>query len=242
MTYIALFFIVFFIQLIRQTINSKKVAQRTLWINGTHAVLATLNDWNLKLFGGDFPPDSIPIQDSVKVLEEQWGIHNKEELNNMIYRLRNGLHNPYALQEIYSNGINTMTQKQFNTYIQTIDSELTVIQFKNLYDSYQRFGDNAIMGWDLSRATALCAFGYRAGFFTYEEAFSLATEISKQIQKTFNCWDDFYDSYMYGFVFWIEGDISNPDYNYNYNSRLQIISSLKKDPNSSYYLDWNLNL
>jgi hypothetical protein len=109
-----------------------------------------------------------------------------------------------------------------------------------MFDAYQRFGENAIFAWDLSRAVQLCAAGYIVGFYSYEESTAKAREIGKKIQNTFDSWDDFYASYFYGYAYWSEDDTE--DKNSEYAERMRIFDALKKDENSPLHLNWYLDL
>jgi len=75
------------------------------------------------------------------------------------------------------------------------------------------------MGWDLSRATYLCSMGYLAGIYTYDEAIDKAFEIGEIIQHTFTSWEDFWESYMSGYLFW-GSDIHQYEYRYRIVRRL----------------------
>ena len=47
---------------------------------------------------------------------------------------------------------------------------------------------------------------YVAGYYTYEEAMDKSLELGKKLQSMFASWEDFMQSYMYGFVYWSKSD------------------------------------
>lgn len=220
--------------------NGYKNATNTmLWINGTYAVVSKINNWPMYRFGW-YNPNYFFRKKCKKSLEEASGIKTESELYNTVLRLREGMHNNHALEIVISNGMDIISRKEFNENMKKIDSKKTVMYYTNIYNAYEKFGENAILGWDLSCAVSLCSMGYAAGLFTYEDGLERALEIGKQIQNTFDNWDSFYDSYVAGYAFWNEDDISSK-YS-SYKDRLKIIYDFKKDPNSFYHVDWNLDL
>ena len=107
-----------------------------------------------------------------------------------------------------------------------------------IYDAHAQFGDSAIADWDLSRAMNLCAWYYLAGYYTYEEAMDASLEVATRLQSTFSSWDEMVQSYLYGFQYWNEDDIQNPDSD-SY-ERKEIFETLKADAHNPYSVDWNL--
>ena len=209
-------------------------AERILWINGTHAVLTLVNGQDVATYGGERPSSALERAQRTS-LEQWWGITNKEDLDEMVDDLVLGLHNPRFLEDAEYYGITEMSEEEFNYELQFVDSAEDVFFFQKMHDAYTTYGDNAIMGWDLSRATQLCANGYIAGYYTYDEAIEKSIDICIIIQATFDSWDEFWDSYMLGFAYWSEDES-------DYNSRMRILESLKQDNDSPLHLDWNLNM
>jgi hypothetical protein len=175
-----------------------------------------------------------------KSIADSWGVTSKQDLDEMIDSLTIGRHNPRFLEEAEEYGITEMSRSQFEDELKGVDDRESVIFFQNMFDAYQAFGEKAILGWDLSRATQLCANGYIAGFYTYDEAVNKALPIGRKIQKDFASWDDFFDSYMYGYLYWSEDDIDDPESDYV--QRVKILKDLKADAKSPLNLNWRLDL
>jgi len=210
-----------------------------LWLNGTYAILTKANECDVYVFGG-MKSNMLNKQIMLASLDEWWGLTNKEEMDEMIDSLVVGRHNPMFLEEIEEYGIIDMSKSEFDEALQDVDDRLDVLYFQNMFDAYQRFGEKAIMGWDLSRAVQLCADGYIAGFYTYEEATDKARKIGVIIQNTFDSWDDFFASYFHGYAYWSDDDIE--DANSEYTARMKILNELKNDDKSPLNLDWDLDL
>ena len=62
----------------------------------------------------------------------------------------------------------------------------------------------------LSRALMLLGQCYVGGYYTYEEAMDKSLELGKELQSMFTSWEDFMQSYMYGFVYWSKSDPTKP--------------------------------
>lgn len=215
------------------------VTNTMLWINGTYAVDSKINNLPVYRFGW-YNPNYFFRKKCKKILKESWGIKNENELYNTVLMLREGMYNNHALEIVISNGMDIISRKEFNENMKKVDSKKTVMYYTNIYNAYEKFGENAILGWDLSRAVSLCSLGYAGGLFSYEDGLERALEIGKQIQKNFHSWDSYYNSYVAGYAFWNKDDISSK---YSpYKDRLKIVYDFKKEPNSFYHVAWNLDL
>lgn len=219
--------------------NYKNTPKNILWINGTHSLLTKTNDWDIKIFGG-MKKNRKTEAFCKKVLEGSYEITRREELLQTIQELTDGHDNNNVLKVIESDKTFKTSREEFESIMQSKESSNVVTYYKSIYNAYEKFGDKAVLGWDLSRATSLYSLGYVAGFFTYKDATTKAIEVGKYIQSTFDSWDSFFESYMYGYELWSESDVLDP--NSAYNIRVRILEDFKKDQNSFYYLDWNLDL
>ena len=224
-----------------QTACSNKVEtpEPLLWINGTHAVLTESNGGDIYLFG-TLKHSSANRAMIRNTLENWWDVTTKQELDDVIDSLAEGRHNPTFLGEAEAYGITDMSREEFEHELRSIDDREIVMYFRNMFDAYQEFGEKAIMGWDLSRATQLCAYGYIADFYSYDEAAEKSLAIGRLIQSNFGSWDDFYTSYFYGYAYWSDDDIEDPQSEYA--KRVTIFNKLQEDSKSPLKLDWNLNL
>jgi hypothetical protein len=201
--------------------------------------LTKVNGGNVNRFG-TVAPSSSNRTIMRNTLLNSWEITTKEELDSMIDSLVMGRHNPQFLEKAEEYGITSMNREQFESELSGVDSREAIMYFRNMYEAYHGFGDKAIMGWDLSRATQLCAYGYIAELYSYDEAVDKALAVGRIIQDTFTSWDTFYTSYFFGYAYWSEDDLEDPKSNYL--QRVKIFYDLKEDPKSPLNLDWNLDL
>jgi hypothetical protein len=81
-------------------------------------------------------------------LEKSWEVKTKDDLDSMIDTLSEGRHNPKFLEKANEYGISYMSRDEFEPEIKSVDDRETIMYFRNMFEAYQAFGDNAIMGWD----------------------------------------------------------------------------------------------
>ena len=81
---------------------------------------------------------------------------------------------------------------------------------------------------------------YIAGYYTLEESMDKSLEVAKTLQGMYTSWDEMMDSYLYGYRYWQEDDIDDPDSASA--ARLQVYEELKSSGKNPYTLGWNLPL
>lgn len=213
------------------------------WQNITYAILTTCNNYNIKIVGG-CKKTTINTKVTQKLLIEWWSINNRQDLLNMIEKLKNGLHNNFFLENINEVNIPYYRTKEefilneFKNFKQEAHPFLTM-----LYDVYNKninYKNTPIIGWDLSRAVYLAHAGYVCGYVTYEEALDMGLEICKTLQNRFNSWEQMIFNYLDGYQFWSNELLSNPSSQAQ--QRLKVYNSLKNKKDSPYNLQWYLPL
>ena len=210
------------------------------WFNGTYAVITALNGGDLNRVAG-FEPGEMIRQLEQGILERDWGVTDRATLDETIDWLLTEGHNAGALSLLDDLGAGGMSRDELIEFMEEIgfyEEELTDILAA--YDAKAAYGENAIAGWDLSRAMSLMGWGYLAGYYTYEEAMDQSLETARRIQQTFGSWDDFFNSYFYGYSYWSEealDDASSQAY-----ARHALYEELKSDPAGVFRVDWNTAL
>lgn len=105
--------------------------------------------------------------------------------------------------------------------------------YADWYAVYEEKGEDAIAGWDYSRAMSLLGYYYLAGYYTEEEALNVSFELAQTIQGAFDSWDSFMESYFAGYEYWAEESSEE---------RRGIYADLKAASDSPYSVDFNLTL
>ena len=175
------------------------------------------------------------------MLERDWGVTDQASLEETVERLVTKGHNSEALDYLAQSGTEGMTREDLITAMETngFDDEEQTIMLA-AFDAKNAYGDHAIAGWDLSRAMSLLGWGYLAGFYTYEEAMDKSLVTAQMIQQEFTSWDDFMNSYFYGYSYW-SGNAPEDTDSQAYKRR-RLFEEIKEEDNSPFSADWNTSL
>lgn len=211
------------------------------WFNATYAILTTHNGGDINFVGGGAPSDGYVA--IVKMLmSRDWGITDRESAIEMIDWLTAEGHNKKLLETFQ-----TYNLGQYATYEEVnaaLDKEQATsgdwVRKRATYDAVILYGENAIVAWDLSRAMMLLGQYYVAGYYTYEEAMDKSLEIAKRLQTIYTSWDDFTQSYLYGYAYWSKADPRDPESEYHHRSNIYYYLIILAD--SPYLLDFNMEL
>lgn len=206
------------------------------WFNACYAVIITQNGGDVNIVAG-FEANSFYKELLAAVLERDWGITDRKSLEEAVDRLLAGGHNQAALEELAQFGPDGMSRDEL---IAAMDKGSVTaadkISWLAAFDAKAAYGEQAIAGWDLSRAMQLIGWGYIAGYYTYAEAMDESMETAKLIQQKFDSWEDFLNSYLYGYSYWGGEDLT--DTSSMAYGRKQICENLKAA--GVYEVDWNL--
>lgn len=208
------------------------------WFNASYGIYIAVSGGSHNLLGGftDVYRDAV-----INSLEESWGVTGRAELDEMIASLREGRHNQSFLEELREMELDIMSRDVLeNILAGDYYEDEDRYYFLHFYDAYDRFGENAILGWDYSRATQLAGLGYVAGYYSREECLDSSLESARLMQASFDSWDDFVDSYLYGYIYWSE-EVPEDETSEAY-QRQQIYQQLKVQKDGPYSIDWNTPL
>lgn len=177
-----------------------------------------------------------------KGLKDSWDVTDRASADETLKWLtEDGGHNSKLLAAYHDNKLDEYSREELmNALSDESYTDLDKSYYLGIYDSAQKYGDNAIKAWDLSRAMQLCAWYYLAGYYTYGEAMDSSLEIASELQKTYTSRDDMMQSYFYGFQYWNDDDMTD-ETSESY-ARIQIYQNLKENKDGPYTLDWNYTL
>ncbi len=216
--------------------EKEEVSDTLRWFNACYAVIITQNGGNVDIVAG-FEPNSFYQELLAAVLERDWGITDRKSLEEAVDGLLSGGHNQSALNELARIGTDGMSREDLVAAMENGDiTAADKIAWLAVFDAKAAYGEQAIAGWDLSRAMQLIGWGYIAGYYTYEEAMDASMEKAKLIQQRFSSWEDFLSSYLYGYSYWCGEDLA--DTSSSAYGRRQIYEDLKAA--GVFDVDWNL--
>ena len=170
------------------------------WICATYVVYNDRNNKDEGIIGGywELDPttkDEQQMEEVKKFLSDVCGVEGRNSLVEAICVLLNfGNNARYNMeaQEMLASG--------------DMDSDLVekygrgpeIFRKLAVQKAYQRFGKNGLVGWDLSRINQILGDAYYVDYISLEESLDLSLLVSQRIQNTFDSWDEFYESYLYG--------------------------------------------
>lgn len=221
-----------------ETAEVSTLSDTLRWFNTTYALITSLNGGDLNLVAGYEPGEAMESMIQ-QMLERDWEVTDKATLEESINWLLTEGHNKEALDYVAESGSDEMSAEELASAMDEsgfTDDQKTIMQ--SAVDAKAAYGDQAIAGWDLSRAMSLIGWGYLANYYTYEEAMDKSLETAQMIQTTFGSWDDFINSYFYGYSYW-SGE-SAADADSQAAERRQLYDQLKGE--GVYDVDWNLQL
>ena len=219
---------------------TEQLSDTLTWFNATYAVITTLNGGNLNLVAGYEPSEMIKEVEQ-GLLERDWDVTDRASLDETIEWLLTEGHNAGALSMLDSLGTDGMSRDELISVMEEYGYyEEDIADILAAYDAKNAYGGNAIAGWDMSRAMSLMGWGYLAGYYTYEEAMDKSLETAQTIQQTFSSWDDFFNSYFFGYSYWSEEALDDPT-SQAY-ERHELYEELKSDSTGVFRVDWNTAL
>nr|WP_296464777.1 DUF1266 domain-containing protein [uncultured Acetatifactor sp.] len=219
------------------------------FLDGMTAVLDTVNGGSirdayhmLEEGGADESTLESLASQARETLSSSWGIENTAALMETADSLINGMHNPDALKllEEYG-GLGETDRDAFDAKLtgQNLDQG-TYISLLAAYDAWAAYGESAIAAWDLSRVGTIMGFGYASGYCTYEEALDKTLEAALKAKELFGSWEDFNQSYLYGYSYWAEESLTDPESSAG--ERAELVHDMESQVNGPFALGWDIEL
>lgn len=219
------------------------------FLDGMTAVLDTVNGGSirdayhmLEEGGADESTLESLASQARETLSSSWGIENTAALMETADSLINGMHNPDALKllEEYG-GLSETDRDAFDAKLtgQNLDQG-TYISLLAAYDAWAAYGESAIAAWDLSRVGTIMGFGYASGYCTYEEALDKTLEAALKAKELFGSWEDFNQSYLYGYSYWAEESLTDPESSAG--ERAELVRDMESQVNGPFALGWDIEL
>jgi TPR repeat protein len=170
------------------------------WALATYAILTEINEERHDLLGGsERTPNK--IESCRFLLVKFWGIHDREDLLEILAWLEKGGHRK-AFDRIARSRAGAPVAptpgipEQPEPRAYPDDEEQIALKYR------EEFGAKSIAGWDYSRYIALCGWGYVAGYLTEKEAWEKIMPVARLLQNTFDSWEDLGKNYLVGREFW----------------------------------------
>ena len=188
------------------------------WMNTAGSILRATNKGNFRYIAGLFYPGNENKQDRVssikKMLWKYWQIQGHESAMETMKRLlHTGMRVWYGqemsrLETIYS----TYCEEELINVAKKQNPNADEDSFlPKMILAYRRYGENALLGWDMGRVAYVMQCCYFAGYVSMEEVLDIGVEAGKKAQAYFNNWEEMMESYLLGGQYWQREDAGDPN-------------------------------
>lgn len=188
------------------------------WMNTAGSILLAANKDDFRYMGGVYYPgnenDPKKVESIKRSLWKYWEIQGHESAMDKMTRLiRSGMRVWYGeemkkletLYHGYSEEELIEVAKQENPNANE-DSFLP-----KMIMAYRRYGENALLGWDMGRAGYIIQWCYFVGYVSMEEVLEIGVEAGRKAQNFFQNWEEMMESYLLGGQYWMREDASDPN-------------------------------
>lgn len=145
-----------------------------------------------------------PAAECGTILAQTWNISDREALLEEISQLQaQGSNQEFQAAAREVKNLSLATIKRRTSNMDPVDQYMWP-RTKGLWD---KWGKKGIRAWDLCRISALCQWGYTAGYLTYAEAMELLAPAVQELAETFTGWDQIYENLIEGYYWCAREDL-----------------------------------
>ena len=188
------------------------------WMNTAGSILLATNQDDFRYMGGVFFPGKENNQNLVSSIKrslwDYWEIQGHESAMDTMTRLvRSGMRVWYAeemqrLEILYHD----YSEEQLIEVAQKENPKANEDSFlPKMLLAYRRYGENALLGWDMGRAAYIIQWCYFVGYVSMEEVLEIGVEAGQKAQQCFQNWEEMMESYLLGGQYWQREDASDPN-------------------------------
>ena len=218
----------------RRTLNAPvEPGTSRAWALATTAVIFERNGGRHDLLAGAELNDATEAE-AVALLKDDWGIETTEHVDNAAGNLFYDGNRTYYLKEMKE--LSKLNKRQFEQRLEAEKDPFETLRMKALREHAPRAlaMKGGLLAWDSCRMIALYRWGFCAGYYTEEEAWTKIDPIARELQKGYASWEELGEAYFIGRECWLPN--TNAD-------TLEALEKLKKDPKSPFKTTpWNLKL
>lgn len=177
------------------------------WFCSAYAIYTKYNNKDLGMIGGTAPENKEMHERAIKsALNSGWGIESHRSAAAKINKLLSGGHRKKyreLIKDMKDEGLLNMSEEEMEEEVyQTREDNDDASECICAYYAYQKFGEQAVDGWDYCRALQVLGDCYQADYISLEECLDQSLIVAKKLQSTFANWEDVCKSYLYGHYFW----------------------------------------
>lgn len=185
------------------------------WMNAAGSILiAASQHTNFHLLAGwrynnEFDRESIKT-----MLWDYWGIQGHETaIKEMRSLIDEGMRASYRKKmELLSHKYKDDTEAQLVEEARKTNPKADEDSYlPKMLTAWRRYGENALLGWDMGRCAYITQCCYLAGYINMKEMLDLCVDVGTKAQAFFQNWEEMMESYLLGGQFWKHEDQSNPN-------------------------------
>lgn len=188
------------------------------WMNTAGSILLASNKGDFHYLAGCYYPgrEKEPggLDSTRRILQSFWSIHDHDTaLETMTRLVHSGMREGYGrmmrhLEIQYPN----YTEEQLIEVARQENPKANEDSFlPKMVMAYRRYGENALLGWDMGRAAYITQRCYMAGYLSMEEMMNLCVQAGQYAQAFFQNWEEMMESYLLGGQYWKDEDANDPD-------------------------------
>lgn len=188
------------------------------WLNTAGAILLAVNKGDFHYMGGMYIPgneqDNRKLESIKTMLRNYWEIDGHESaMETMAHLVSSGMRSRYwrdmvLLETVFSQYSEQELIEEARKHNPNANAESLLL--KTLM-AYRKYGENALLGWDVGRAAYIIQCCYFVGYVSMEEVLEIGVEAGKLAQECFKNWDELMGSYLLGGQYWQEEDANEPN-------------------------------
>lgn len=152
--------------------------------------MTAINGCDYTMFGG-LPANDESLATIQALLTEWWDVTDSQSADETLeWLLTEGHRVSFADDMVYLTEVgvaDVAPEERVNYLLENFDvDEAEAQNYAYDLEIYEQFGEDAIAGWDYSRAMSLLGYYYLAGYYTEQEALDTSLEVANLIQDTFD--------------------------------------------------------
>jgi hypothetical protein len=164
------------------------------WAIAASAILSTFNRESLNTLSPGTSAQGIR-----HLLQNAWGISNRDELLRMLDWIDQGGHRR-MFSEIGARTAKVAPEALAKAVSRLSPEDANSVMVAPRY--YARYSTQSITGWDYGRYINVCRWGIGAGYISEEEARPRVMHAAQILQQTFTSWREFGEDYLVGREYW----------------------------------------
>lgn len=187
------------------------------WMNTAGSILLAANEGSFRRMAGMIYPGGENIPERVErirnMLRDYWEIETHDQaMEEMQSLLDTGMRAAYGAEmqrlEIRYAGF---SEEQLIQVARERNPKANEDSFlPKMLMAYRKYGEDALLGWDMGRAAFIVQCCYFVGYVSMEEVLEIGVEAGKKAQAVFQNWEEMMESYLLGGQYWQRDDKNDP--------------------------------